>query len=494
MVVISKYLCGVKSNSVFKYIQRGYVSVLNNHYKKFQDCGGARKTKGLDCLNLEDSVESGIACNGMRLVCDYNSSFTATIGCFVPAGSMYETCEERGSALFLEHLLFRRTEHKDQEQLEIALEEIGANVAAIATRDIFLFYGTVPCYRVDKLIQFFAEVILCGVICDNDVKREKGIILHELNKMESNKELVVMDYLPTIAYQDTALENSIFPETDVIKNFCTDKLIDFRNRLFKPSLMTMICVGSVYLHELEKCVEKYFADGIRPESFADKISPCTESLEYRFSGADLRLRDDDEELGYVALGIEGPGHKEPEDYFALNVAKEFVGAWDRSYSGINHNAPYLAHIAYNTDLCEKYKSFFHEWSQSTSIWGCYFVSYKLNLEYMIKLLYRDWVRLCTTITQKEVSRAVNQCITKELMILNDPLCRFLDIAKNLFRYGRYCPIQQRILAYEKITASKIRDVSLKYIYDQSPAIVAIGRIENLPDYNRIRSGTYSLRY
>lgn len=49
-------------------------------------------------------------------------------------------------------------------------------------------------------------------------------------------------------------------------------------------------------------------------------------------------------------------------------------------AGVNHNAPFVAHHAYNTDLCYMYKSFFHCWAQSTSIWGCYFVCDKLSLE------------------------------------------------------------------------------------------------------------------
>lgn len=45
--------------------------------------------------------------NGLRLICEYRNSFTTTIGCFVPAGAMYEMPEERGSVLFLEHLFFK---------------------------------------------------------------------------------------------------------------------------------------------------------------------------------------------------------------------------------------------------------------------------------------------------------------------------------------------------------------------------------------------------
>lgn len=67
---------------------------------------------------------------------------------------------------------------------------------------------------------------------------------------------------------------------------------------------------------------------------------------------------------------------------------------------------------------------------------------------MMFAIQQQWMRLCTTITEKEVSRAVNQCKTKELMILNDPLSRFLDIVKNLYRYRYYKPVDQRVAQYE----------------------------------------------
>lgn len=34
---------------------------------------------------------------------------------------------------------------------------------------------------------------------------------------------------------------------------------------------------------------------------------------------------------------------------------------------------------------------------------------------------------------------------------------------------------------------------MKYIYDTCPAIAAVGPVENLPDYNTIRSRMYLLR-
>jgi mitochondrial-processing peptidase subunit beta len=46
---------------------------------------------------------------------------------------------------------------------------------------------------------------------------------------------------------------------------------------------------------------------------------------------------------------------------------------------------------------------------------------------------------------------------------------------------------------QAITTQQVRDVCMKYVYDRCPAVAAVGPVENLPDYARIRSSMYWLR-
>lgn len=50
-----------------------------------------------------------------------------------------------------------------------------------------------------------------------------------------------------------------------------------------------------------------------------------------------------------------------------------------------------------------------------------------------------------------------------------------------------------IYLFQSVTAKTIHEVGMKYIYDNCPAIAAVGPVENLPDYNAIRSRMYLLR-
>ena len=68
-----------------------------------------------------------------------------------------------------------------------------------------------------------------------------------------------------------------------------------------------------------------------------------------------------------------------------------------------------------------------------------------------------------------------------------------DIGRQMVTYGRRIPLPEVDYRIEQIDASTIREVATRYLYDKCPAVVGIGPVEQLPDYNRLRSGMFWLR-
>lgn len=66
-----------------------------------------------------------------------------------------------------------------------------------------------------------------------------------------------------------------------------------------------------------------------------------------------------------------------------------------------------------------------------------------------------------------------------------PICE--DIGRQMLCYNRRIPIPELEARIDAVNAEIIRDVCTKYIYDKSPAVAAVGPIEQLPDFNQICS-------
>ena len=55
-------------------------------------------------------------------------SETATVGVWIDAGSRYETAQNNGAAHFLEHMAFKGTDKRTQQQLEVEIENMGGHL------------------------------------------------------------------------------------------------------------------------------------------------------------------------------------------------------------------------------------------------------------------------------------------------------------------------------------------------------------------------------
>ena len=67
--------------------------------------------------------------SGMRVASEtVIGAETATVGVWIDAGSRYETAKNNGAAHFLEHMAFKGTSKRTQQQLEMEIENMGGHL------------------------------------------------------------------------------------------------------------------------------------------------------------------------------------------------------------------------------------------------------------------------------------------------------------------------------------------------------------------------------
>ena len=112
---------------------------------------------------------------------------------------------------------------------------------------------------------------------------------------------------------------------------------------------------------------------------------------------------------------------------------------------------------------------------------------------MLFNVQNEWMRLCTSVTESEVARAKNLLKTSMLLQLDGttPVCE--DIGRQMLCYGRRLPLHELEARIDAVTTVDVREACNKYVYNQCPAVAAVGPVENLPDYKRIRASMYWLR-
>ncbi|XP_034023099.1 cytochrome b-c1 complex subunit 1, mitochondrial-like [Thalassophryne amazonica] len=160
---------------------------------------------------------------------------------------------------------------------------------------------------------------------------------------------------------------------------------------------------------------------------------------------------------------------------------------------MQHLSSRLARMAAVGGVCLSFQTFYSSYSD-TGLLGNYFVPKKHNIEDVMFWVQNAWMNLSTTVTDTDLARAKNFLKASVVGQLNGttPICD--EIGRNILNYGRRIPPSEWVARIDAVTPQMVCDISSKYMYDRCPAVVGIGPIEQLPDYSRVRSSMYWLRF
>lgn len=424
--------------------------------------------------------------NGLRVASEDSGAPTATVGIWIDAGSRNETEANNGVAHFLEHMAFKGTGKRSQTDLELEIENMGAHLNAYTSREQTVFYAKCLSEDVGRSIEILSDILQNSKLGEPEIERERGVILREMQEVETNLQEVVFDHLHATAYQGTPLGRTILGPTKNIQSLSRNDLVEYIKTHYGASRMVLAAAGGVKHEDLVKIAQTHL--GSLSASLDSKVSLPTRC---RFTGSEIRVRDDDMPFAHIAIAVEGCGWTNA-DNFPLMVANTIIGSWDRSQGGGANLASNLASYSAQSNLCHSFQSF-NTCYKDTGLWGIYFVCEPMKCEPMLYNIQSEWMRLCTAPTPMEVERAKNLLKTSMLLQLDGttPVCE--DVGRQMLCYGRRLPLHELEARIDSVTPVDVRDACNKYIYDQCPAVAAVGPVENLPDYNRIRSSMYWLR-
>lgn len=139
------------------------------------------------------------------------------VGIWIDAGSRFETERTNGTAHFLEHMAFKGTKKRSQTDLELEVENMGAHLNAYTSREQTVYYAKAFSKDLPKAVDILSDILQNSTLGEAEIERERGVILREMQEVETNLQEVVFDHLHATAYQGTPLGRTILGPTQNIK-------------------------------------------------------------------------------------------------------------------------------------------------------------------------------------------------------------------------------------------------------------------------------------
>ncbi|KAI9805838.1 MAG: hypothetical protein M1825_000452 [Sarcosagium campestre] len=433
------------------------------------------------------TTESTTLSNGFTIATEHSPwAQTSTVGVWIDAGSRAETDKTNGTAHFLEHLAFKGTKNRTQHQLELEIENMGGHLNAYTSRENTVYYAKAFNSDVPASVNILSDILQNSKLDPQAIERERDVILREQEEVDKQLEEVVFDHLHATAFQGQPLGRTILGPKENILSIQRDDLVGYIKQNYTADRMVLVGSGGVPHEQLVKLAEQHFAGlPTEPPSESSTLVAAEQKRRPDFVGSEVRVRDDTNPTANIAIAVEGVSWKD-DDYFTGLVTQAIVGNWDRAMGNAPHLGSKLSGFVNKHNLANSFMSFSTSYSD-TGLWGIYLVTDRLTrIDDLVHFTLREWSRLSYNVTEAEVERAKAQLKASILLSLDGTTAVAEDIGRQIITTGRRMSPQEVERVVGAISEKDVMDFARRKLWDKDIAISAVGSIEGMLDYQRIR--------
>ena len=199
--------------------------------------------------------------NGLRVVTvPMADNPTVTVLVLVEAGSKYETKKLNGISHFLEHMCFKGTE-KRPKAIDISreLDALGSQYNAFTSQEYTGYYAKSGSKHFKQIFDVVSDIYLNGTFPEEELEREKGVIIEEINMYEDMPHRHVQDLVMELLYgKNQPAGWQILGGKKNIKAMKRDDFVKYKEAHYVPSATTVVVAGQIDERKVMNEIKKVF--------------------------------------------------------------------------------------------------------------------------------------------------------------------------------------------------------------------------------------------
>ena len=211
-------------------------------------------------LKLNFDVKKHYLDNGLEILTIKKDTQIASINLGVKVGSIYESLEEKGISHFIEHMLFKGTNKRNNEELNDELEALGGEYNAYTDYNSTVY--TISCLseELENACILLGDMITSSNFPEEEIERERGVILAEIRTSKDDIEDLSFKRVNEVAFNSSPLRYDVTGLEEVVKGFKRDDIKRFYNKYYTPKNSLITMVSSMEHEEAKELINREFSN------------------------------------------------------------------------------------------------------------------------------------------------------------------------------------------------------------------------------------------
>ena len=181
-----------------------------------------------------------------------------SLGVWINAGSRIEDEEISGVSHFIEHMLFKGTRNRTSKQIASEIDNLGGQINAFTSKECTCYYVKLLDSHIDIGIDVLSDMILNSKFNEDDLDKERSVIIEELKMYEDSPEDLAYDLLTENIYKHDPLGMNIIGTEESLKRLNREKLLDYFNKYYVPNNSVIAISGNFNFDEIINKIEEKF--------------------------------------------------------------------------------------------------------------------------------------------------------------------------------------------------------------------------------------------
>jgi predicted Zn-dependent peptidase len=252
--------------------------------------------------------------NGLRFVTESMPHVrSVSIGVWLTRGSRHETDDLSGIAHFVEHMLFKGTTSRSAEDIAQTIDSVGGQLDAFTSKEYAGYYIKVLDDHLPIALDILADIVLNPAFDEEDIEREKKVILEEIKMVEDTPDDLVHEIFTESYWAGHPLGRPILGTRQTVEGLTQQALRTYFNQAYIAPNMIFSGAGNLDHQRMKELVQGVFGKVARQGPSVNGSGPRTMPS--------VILRDKDLEQSHVCLGTIGYQQNHADRYttYILNT-------------------------------------------------------------------------------------------------------------------------------------------------------------------------------
>ena len=388
---------------------------------------------------------------------------SVAVGIWVKSGSRIEPAPVTGISHFIEHMVFKGTEHRSAEEIAREVDAVGGQMDAFTAKEMVCFNAKVMDEHLPRTFEVLSDLVLAPLFREPDIDKERNVILEEISMEEDNPDYLVHEIFSQNFWLDHAIGRPILGTRESLAGIGRERLFEFFRRWYTPNQMLITAAGRLEHERLVELVAEKFG----------RLAPHQDGRQDPVPQAHARISTRTKrELEQVHLCVGVPTHPLPHPQrFAVSVLNSILGGGmsSRLFQNVREKEG-LAYAIFS-DL-NAYRD--------TGCLSVYAGTAPETARQTLRLILAELTRLKQEPVPLEDLRRAQENLKGNLMLsLESTAARMTKLAREEIYFGRSFTPEEVLAAVDAVTPEDLQTLARNFFQPHLVAATLLGRLDGL---------------